>query len=277
MLVLGESILSLLIVDVPETKDYFVAFYSAIVTVILLQYLHFRSQPHDPDSHAMRRDKNAGILFNIMFRWYSAALIAVGASYKLFLYDFKAYRRLSFLPSTSATAATRLLASSVSSDPCGPDNKTKEQNIAHLFCGAMAMVFFCLDVTVLAHVGLQKEMGKCTRQGATCRISGQEKAIYNYKGIALVVFRCAITLFLATLSMWVSEPRTLAEIGLAAVICQLVNRFLGDVFFPDEQHYGGHHHHHEGVDDEDDEYNEEYKWPNVTHAQSVQNKVEEVP
>ena len=72
MLMLGESILSLLIVDVPdEDKDYYATFYSAMLTVILLQYLHFRSQPNHADGHALRRDKDAGVGYTIMQAIYS--------------------------------------------------------------------------------------------------------------------------------------------------------------------------------------------------------------
>ena len=61
---LGESILSLLIVEVTGQKECYVTFYCGILSVVLLQYMHFRSQPHDPDHHAMRRTKEAGFLFS---------------------------------------------------------------------------------------------------------------------------------------------------------------------------------------------------------------------
>jgi hypothetical protein len=277
MLVLGESILSLLIVD-GTAKDYFLIFYSGMITVILLQYLHFRSQPHDPDCHAMRRDKNAGIVYSNTFVFYSAALIVVGVSYKMFLFessydkntDHRLLRRVSVLPPTGDENNRWLAATGVIS--CGPGGDEKEQNIAHLFCGAMAIVFFCMDVTVLAHVGVKKEVGKCKFADGVCTATGKKIKHFNHKGIILVVFRCAITIFMATLSQWITDPSNLAEIGLAAVVCQLVNRFLGDLFFPEDEHYGhSQHHHREGMDDEyDEEYDEEYKWPNVTHAQAIE-------
>jgi Bacterial low temperature requirement A protein (LtrA) len=273
MLVLGESVLSLLIVD-GFARDWFMVFYCGVVTVILLQYLHFRSQPHNPDSHAMRRHKNAGILYGTLFSWYSAALVVVGASYKLFLYesagDYDSHRRL--------LDYARLLAGGESL--CGPAGAERKQNTAHLYCGALAVVFFCMDTIVLAHVGLRKEVARCQfKAGSVCTVTGKHSKQYNYKGIFLVVCRCSITIFMATLSQWISDPQYLAEIGLAAVVAQLLNRFLGDIFFPDDLHFGDHNHqrHPEGMDDEDDngdddEYNEEYKWPNVTHAQAQNNR-----
>ena len=264
-----------------QPHDYYSAFYCGIITVILMQYLHFRSQPHNPDLHAWRRSKDAGALYGQMNYWYSAALIIVGASYKLFLYDFNengghrllsTMQRVSFLKSSAAVdeedMTSRLLAGGTSS--CGPFGNEKEQNIAYLFCGAMAIVFFCMDVIVLAHVGLEREVGKCRLKDGVCVRTGQaEKAHLNTRGILLVCFRCGITIFMATLSSYVTDPRRLAEIGLAAVVCQLLTRFLGDIFFPDDVHFGDSHHHHEGIEDE---YDEEYKWPNVTHAQAVETK-----
>lgn len=276
MLVLGESVLSLLIVD-GFARDFFVVFYCGIVTVVMLQYLHFRSQPHNPDSHATRRHKNAGMLYSNLFAWYSAALVVVGASYKLFLYEsgknYDTRRRLvwfSFLPPADINEEyNRGLAAGGSS--CGPFGNERAQNSAHLFCGAMAIVFFCMDTIVLSHVGLKKEVSRCRFKDAFCTETGKHSKQYNYKGIFLVLYRCSITVFIATLSQWVTDPEYLAEIGLAAVVAQLINRFLGDIFFPDAGHFGDHHHHHhEGMDDEDDEYDEEYKWPNVSHAQTIE-------
>ncbi|KAG7349475.1 bacterial low temperature requirement A protein LtrA [Nitzschia inconspicua] len=277
MLVLGESVLSLLIVD-GFARGFFMVFYCGIVTVVLLQYLHFRSQPHHPDSHALRRHKDAGATYVILFAWYSAALIVVGASYKMFLYessiDYDAHRRLgwfSFLPPDNWHEGIRDLAADAGSS-CGPYGEERKENTAYLYCGAMAIVFFCMDTIVLCHVGLRKEVSRCQFKDAVCTVTGKRSKNYNYKGIVVVTFRCAITIFMATLSLWMSDPEYLAEIGLAAVVAQLINRFLGDIFFPDDGHFGDHHHHQkEGLDDEDDEYDEEYKWPNVTHPQATEN------
>ena len=71
---LGEAVLSLLIVDAPEGSEYFIAFYSGILTITLGQYLHFQSQPHHANDHAMRRNKNAGILWRGMNIVYSVQL-----------------------------------------------------------------------------------------------------------------------------------------------------------------------------------------------------------
>jgi hypothetical protein len=271
MLVLGESVLSLLIVD-GFARDFYVIFYSGVVTVVLLQYLHFRSQPHNPESHAMRRHKNAGTLYGVLFCWYSAALLIVGVSYKLFLYesgtDYGTYRKLAFLPpSDSDKKGIRELATAAAASSCVPFGDERKKNNAHLFCGAMAVVFFCMDTIVLSHVGIKREVSRCKFKDKVCAATGKRSKHYNIKGIILVVFRCCITVFMATLSQWITDPKPLAVIGLAAVVGQLINRFLGDFFFPECGHFGDVQHHQEGMDEED-EYDEEYKWPNITHPQN---------
>src|SRR5210317_2264423 len=89
MLMLGESILSLLIVDIPvEDKDYFTTFYCGLLTVIFLQYLYFRSLPHVADDHAIRRSKNRGMFWLLSWFAYSASLVGLGAGFTIFVLSF---------------------------------------------------------------------------------------------------------------------------------------------------------------------------------------------
>jgi hypothetical protein len=83
MVMLGESVLSLLIVVAPETADYYTTFVCGIISITMLEYLHFRSQPHDPNDHAMRRSKEAGVAFNYLMFVYCGALVILGVSYKV--------------------------------------------------------------------------------------------------------------------------------------------------------------------------------------------------
>lgn len=89
MLMLGESILSLLIVDVPaENTEYFTTFYCGLLTVIFLQYLHFRSMPEHADDFALRRSKNRGMVWALLHYAYSCALLGLGAALSLFVLSF---------------------------------------------------------------------------------------------------------------------------------------------------------------------------------------------
>ena len=267
MLMLGESVLSLLITD-GLGRDYLGVFYAGIMTVILLQLLHFRSQPHDPSVHAMRRHKNAGVTFGFVFALYSAALVAVGVSYKLLLYGVQAADDGEDDKKTRALfAADRrwLAPASGGDDGCGPTKAELKEMVAHLFSSMLAIVFVCQDLMVLLHRGLSALSNRCNRKSVVCKTTGAATTVLgtNVKGILFAVLpRVATTIFVASLSFWQQNPRTLAELGCVAVLVQLATRLLGDVFLPDHNQHGNahHHHHHDGIEDEDsiidDSYNQ---------------------
>ena len=53
MLMIGEGVLSLLIVEKAETKDYFVAIVCGLLTMIFIFVLKTESEPHDLSKHAL--------------------------------------------------------------------------------------------------------------------------------------------------------------------------------------------------------------------------------
>jgi hypothetical protein len=83
MLMFGESVFSILIVnsvyDTAETEECYTVFFGALLFIILVQVLHFRSQPAHANDHAMRRHKNAGIGWKILQDFYSFALVMQGS------------------------------------------------------------------------------------------------------------------------------------------------------------------------------------------------------
>ena len=88
LVVLGESVLSLVIVDdIAKDNDrkYYLVFFWGVLGAIFLQILYFKSQPLDVSHHALRRSRLGGIAFNFLVQFYSAALILVGVSYKMML------------------------------------------------------------------------------------------------------------------------------------------------------------------------------------------------
>lgn len=90
MVMFGKSIISLLIVDGHnEDPEYVLAFYSGIISVLVLAHWHYRSAPENPDEHAISRSRHSRYLYGVLLPIYSAALIAVGVSYKLFLYEYQ--------------------------------------------------------------------------------------------------------------------------------------------------------------------------------------------
>ena len=200
MLMLGESVFSLLIVDIPEQENnFFATFYCGIMTVVFLYHLHFQSQPHSPDSHALRRDKNAGMMWTIFQQVYSLALVSLGASFTFFL---QYYQR--------KTTNRRLAGEAEQED------LQDEANI--LFCLSLAMIFFCLDIMSFLHLGWKESQGRCV-----CEHAGK----YKMKVVMLPVIRAGIIVFTATMYKWETSPKTLSIIALLMVVLQLFIRRVG--------------------------------------------------
>jgi hypothetical protein len=244
MLMLGESIFSLLIVDVPrEGDDFFTVFYCCLLTIIFLQILHFQSQPLHADSHAMRRSKNAGIIWNFLQHAYSLALVVLGAAFTLFLLfsDEEASRRLH----------ERSLASSTGT-------LSDFKSAAHLFGGTLAVIFFCLDGMNLLHLGQEECQKRC--------VFGGRK---NLRGMCVVAIRIGLIVFSATLSQWQTKPKNLAIIGLLCVLTQLSMRKLGSLYLSQKQirAVAGPHGDKPVVIASDSETGDA-QWPNVTHARA---------
>jgi hypothetical protein len=202
------SILSLLIVDADEEKDYYVTFFCGIVTVLLFHQLHYRSQPHNPNHHATRRNKDAGIWWTIVNAIYSASLIAVGVSYKLFMKSFHESERRK-LHKQQESFRDLLDADYVSQRP------------AHLFSASMAIAFCCLDLMSLLHRGLYTSINRCH-----CKYTKKK----NFLGISITIGRICLILFIATLSQYVTSPKI-----LIGVLSQLLIRRLGHVAFLDRE------------------------------------------
>jgi hypothetical protein len=272
MLMLGESILSLLIVDISGGSDYYGTFYTGILSVVLLQYLHFRSQPHHADEHAMRRKKEAGVAFSILMEIYSAALVLLGVSYKMFLFEYVyedagshrtliqedegAHRMLFDVPRGLAGGGSTALEY---------DTAGRRQRIANLFCGCLAVVWFCTDVMLIVHKGIKASVGRCK-----CEHTHKTKLL----AVVLILLRVGLIAFIATLSLNVTDPLLLPVIGLCCIFAQLVLRAISNVVFPDDRVHSEVDDHGKHVIVEDDE--DENKWPNTTQAQALRMQEEQM-
>jgi hypothetical protein len=272
MLMLGESILSLLIVDVSGGSDYYGTFYTGILSVVLLQYLHFRSQPHHADEHAMRRTKEAGMAFFLLMQIYSAALILLGVSYKMFLFEYvygDAGSRRTLIQ--EGEGAHRMLfdvprgLAGGDSSALEYDTADRQQRIANFFCGCLAVVWLCIDVMLIVHRGLKDNIGRCK-----CKHTHKTKLV----GVVLILLRVGLIAFIATLSLYVTDPLLLPVIGLCGIFAQLVLRAISNVVFPDDRVHSEVDDHGKHVIVEDDE--DENKWPNTTQAQALQVQEEQV-
>ena len=231
MLMLGESVLSLLIVGARQDNDYYQTFYCGIVSISLGQYLHYQSQPHHANDHALRRNRERGYAFMILFQLYSAALIILGASYKMMLYEYvpmdtdedSGHRRMllvdvagefrRFLAGDNS-AALRLTAAD------------RQQRIANFFCGSMAAVWFLSDMLILVHRGIKENLQRCKNT--------PKPKLIKILAIPLLLARVGLVVFIATLSQYQTSPSYLAFIGLVGILAQVVLRVVGTGLYREE-------------------------------------------
>lgn len=261
MLMLGESIFSLLIVEVPaDSNDYYTTFFCGVLTIVLLQYLHFKSQPHHAHDHALRRNKDAGIWWNNLQHVYSFFLVCLGADYTFFLSDFSTEfnRRLD----------ERYLAGGGESSSVY-DPEDVRSRAAKLYGASLAIIFASLDVMTLLHLGLKESHGRCV-----CEKTQKT----NVKGIFLIAVRLGLIAFTATLGLWLTDPTNVSILGVVCVLIQVLFRKLGGKYLThesmDPDHVG------EPADsklngdgddndeDEEDDDDDDASWPNVTHARA---------
>lgn len=76
MLMLGESVLSLLIVGVKERDDFYKTFYCGIISIALLENLHFRSQPHHVRCFASVAARYCCDQFVLLVGWYADIILS---------------------------------------------------------------------------------------------------------------------------------------------------------------------------------------------------------
>jgi hypothetical protein len=235
MLMYGESILSLLTIDIPqESSPYYLTFYFSLATVILLHYLHFRSQPHDADDHVFRLSKDRSLVWKVFWYAYSASLIALGSAYTLFVQSFS-YAMTDYEEDDAAAAADdghsrrmtapttsegRHLAAGAGSGDMAFPPKEMIQRAAYMFSASLAMVFLCMDAMSLMHIGWERSQDRCYCPKAR---------IANMAGIGLIGVRIVLIGFCATLGIWCSTNlEVLSGTGLVVTIVQLMLRRLGD-------------------------------------------------
>lgn len=229
MLMLGEGVLSLLLVDFVHTADYYITFIAGLISIVLLQYLHYQSQPSDPNLHAYRRSAVSSFLFFWLMQVYSLALIVFGACYKMLLYEFVyqdksktgyggTSRSLIF---NALNHHPRFLAGATDSTALVSSLSTEErqQRDAHFFSGSLSLIFFCLDAISLAHRGIGEQWKRCKE----CEGTKLQKFLCWF----LVLCRLLTIVFVASLSQFVTDPAHIALIGVTVVVTQLCIRFVG--------------------------------------------------
>lgn len=192
MLMLGESILSLLIVDaVPGSSDYWLIFWFGLVTVCLIQSIKFGSEPDHADDHSLWHGMAKGYYYNVLIQFFSFALIAFGITFKAHLqkvvqeesYD---HRRASELP------ISRELAGYV---------KVSENAINSTYCGSLAIILLLIELMMNTHKGSVKDLLS----------SGPVTLLF-------VLVRLVIVVVVATLSQWLEDGPIVIISGFCCVV-----------------------------------------------------------
>eukprot|EP00980_Cylindrotheca_fusiformis_P023731 scaffold10871_cov177-Cylindrotheca_fusiformis.AAC.11 len=205
MLMLGESVFSLLVEEISESAGFFSTFYCGLITVIFLEYIHFTSQPMVAERHAMVESKNRALILQTVWIFYSASLVGLGAGLTLLLRTFaksgtgerRRWLELAF--------EGRWLAGG--GEPAFPPDEFK-QRAAIVFSLALGLVLFCIEIMAFLHIGFDKARGMLRKKSSLI-----QNAI-----IALVSFRFALILFVATLCQWNTDPAVLSAIGLGSAL-----------------------------------------------------------
>ena len=223
MIMFGESIVSLLIVDSHnESYNHAIAFYSGILSVIFLAHLHFQSEPKHEHGHALYRSRHSAYLYTVMVPIYSCALIAIGVSYKIFLYDFMYNNKSNDEYGDDDYHRRRLGgdAEGGSNDDYFGNNYEaalmyKRQFTANLFSGGIAMVLLSTDLMVLLHKGIPG------------MILYARTKISKVKLTLVVLAKYSIIAFLGCLCLLQPNPHLMIFCGLGAILAQ---DFLRNIF-----------------------------------------------
>ena len=206
MLMLGETVLSLLIAPQSKGARYYLTFYTGITAVTMLQYLFFRSQPFAIEDHATRRSRPGALLFAEMLTVYSGCLIIFGGAYKLTLDQ---YLLEETLPPGAMVGVYTLV--------------QRRERIANLFCWSLTVSILALDTMIITHRGFKDNFA---------RFRNPETGGCHIVPTIILTVNLSLIVLTATLSMWVRSLEWMSVFGLLIVVLNVLLRTFGLRHFP---------------------------------------------
>jgi len=246
MLMFGESIISLLIVDGNnESTKYNIVFFSGLFSVVFLAQWHFRGQPPVADNHALSRSRHSNYVYTVLVPLYSLALIALGVSYKLFLYEFTSYYDKKYQDDGSQRRVLRLLGEEGANNDQydqyqgaydgqegsdlnyyqGDSNdylvqleRRREQYAANMFCVSLTLVLLSLDGKQLLHRGWEAVFQRAL------------VIMLPRRWILFLMIKALLIIFLIVLCVHPNyhEPYVMVVCGLIVIVMQ---RYVQRLFF----------------------------------------------
>eukprot|EP00565_Helicotheca_tamesis_P001307 CAMPEP_0185727646 /NCGR_PEP_ID=MMETSP1171-20130828/3277_1 /TAXON_ID=374046 /ORGANISM="Helicotheca tamensis, Strain CCMP826" /LENGTH=650 /DNA_ID=CAMNT_0028396257 /DNA_START=26 /DNA_END=1978 /DNA_ORIENTATION=- len=257
MLMLGEAVLSLLIVETTEVFDYYFVALVGVITVIMIQGLHFESEPSHADNHALWRNMQAGQWYSVFLQLLSMGLIAFGVSYKVMLKGIHkeaeyakdagyggggdygdSYGEKSGEYGDSygdsggyGDGGGRLM---VEDTFIGGDGgifglgrrflagsvEVSDKAAAGLFCLSLTITLISLELLTNTHKGMHENIQRLFRR----QKDGSGKL--RLEIIFLTLLKVGLIVFLATLFLWLVDPMWVTLVGFFIVLYFAVTRVI---------------------------------------------------
>ena len=237
MLMLGEIVLSVLIVDTVESRQYYAIACSGLLSVITIQALKFESEPSHADAHCLWRGIKSGLLFNYLVQLLSISLIAFGVSYKVMLnkvhtveseeeyggygYDENEERRrvlieelleLSSVPSSSSMMSTTSSLGQISMNflhrMLAAVPVVSNGAIGALFCASLTIVLGTIDLMEISHKGFK----------AKFFYKSASKWHFRKRPCLVLLLNVMVLVFVATLPQWTSNLNVFTWLGFGACL-----------------------------------------------------------
>jgi len=215
LLMIGEGILSLLIVETVERKAYYFITTFGVLTVIFIQILKFESAPSHAEFHAVWQSLISAMCYSYLMQLLSMALIVFGVTYKLFLNDVvkEASVEDAYNAYSGGSKASRMLAAS----PTISDEVT-----ANVFSISLSGVVLVLELMSLTHCGIKKALKHLVRPKG----SQDKTATPHWPIVIIALFKVGIILVTMTLSQWTTDPATLTICGFCIVSALSTTRVM---------------------------------------------------
>jgi hypothetical protein len=219
MLLIGESVLSLLIVDTIEAQEYYTVAVLGGVTVIIVQLIIFESEPSHALGHALWRSMFTAALYSILIQVLSIGLIGLGASYKVMLTNI-------LLDQQEAESGHRRLA--------GASPRISDEVVDALYCGSLSSVLLMLELMLSSHKRVTKSYHQLLKDLRSFNVQS-----LNWHFLAIAVFKAGLIIYTMTLPAWAQRPLEINLIGFLVVANMAMTRVLGWNYIDMEEKGGG--------------------------------------
>jgi hypothetical protein len=212
MLMIGESVLSLLIVGTTEAKNYYVTECLGILTVVVIQLLKFESEPSHADNHCLWRNMNAAFYYSLLIQILSMGLIAFGTSFKVMLKTIYNYEEEdNHNGDYEEEHRSRHLAETPAIDT---------RISINLYCFSLVVVLVSIELMASSHMGLKKKYKLLFKHDAT----GHWKL--RWRAILVSGTKLALLTFVATSSIWLESTIALSGVGFAVCVLFAVSKVV---------------------------------------------------